>query len=124
MKRVKLLYMLTLLVPALFMATGCDKFKDFGDTNLNPNGTPTAILSALLTNVEAGMAGYAAQTRGGTYCQFLSETQYSDVSLYSLPQLDFGTEYSGALYDLQNIINTNTSTNMTAVARILKAYIF
>ncbi|HYJ38711.1 MAG TPA: SusD/RagB family nutrient-binding outer membrane lipoprotein, partial [Chitinophagaceae bacterium] len=31
---------------------------------------------------------------------------------------------AGALYDLQNIINTNTSTNMTAVARILKAYIY
>jgi hypothetical protein len=106
------------------MATGCDKVKDFGNTNLNPNGTTSPILGALLTNVEAGIGGYAAQTRGGTYCQYLSETQYSDVSLYSLPQVDFGGEYAGALNDLQNIITTNSSANMTAVARILKAYIF
>src|SRR4030095_3481322 len=124
MKRIKLIYSLTLLVPALFMATGCDKVKDFGNTNLNPNGTTSPILGALLTNVEAGIGGYAAQTRGGTYCQYSSETQYSDVSLYSLPQVDFGGEYAGALNDLQNIITTNSSANMTAVARILKAYIF
>src|ERR1700750_478480 len=124
MKRSTLKYMLTLLLPALFMATGCDKMKDFGNTNVNPNGTPTPILAALLTNVEAGVAGYAAQTRGALYSQYLSETQYTDVSLYSLPQVDFQGEYSGSLYDLQNIINTNSSTNMTAVARILKAFIF
>jgi hypothetical protein len=124
MKRSKLKYMLTLLLPALFMATGCEKFKDFGDTNLNPGGTTSPILAALLTNVEAGIGGYAAQTRGGLYSQYLSETQYTDASLYSLPQLEFVAEYAGSLYDLQNIINTNSSTNMTAVARILKAYIY
>jgi hypothetical protein len=74
--------------------------------------------------VEAGLGGYGAQTRGGLYCQYFSETQYTDVSLYSLPQLSFEGEYSGSLYDLQNIINTNTSNNMTQAARILKAYIF
>ena len=98
--------------------------KDFGDTNVNPNGTTSPILAALLTNVEAGIGGYATQTRGALYGQYLSETQYTDVSLYSLPQVDFQGEYSGSLFDLQNIINTNSSTNMTAVARILKAYIF
>jgi hypothetical protein len=124
MKKFKLIYSLILLVPALFVATGCEKIKDFGDTNVNPSGVTSPILAALLTNVEAGLAGNAAQTRGGLYCQYLSETQYPDVQLYSLPQLEFQFEYSGSLYDLQNIINTNSSTNMTAVARILKAYIF
>lgn len=105
--------------------TSCKRYSsDFGDTNVNPAATTRPILSALLTNVEAGLGGYGAQTRGGLYCQFFSETQYTDVSLYSLPQLSFEGEYSGALYDLQNIINTNTSNNMTQVARILKAYIF
>ena len=124
MKRIKVIYSLILLVPALFLASGCDKMKDFGDTNVNPNGVTSPILAALLTNVQAGLGGYAAQTRGGLYAQYLSETQYTDASLYSLPQIEFGGEYSGPLYDLQNIINTNSSTNMTAVARILKAYIF
>jgi len=124
MKRSTIKYFLLLMLPATLLTTGCDKMKDFGDTNVNPNGVPSPILSALLTNAEAAIAGYASQTRGGLYSQFLSETQYTDVSLYSLPQVDFGGEYSGTLFDLQNIIITNESANMTAVARILKAYIF
>jgi len=107
------------------LLTSCKRYSsDFGDTNLNPAATTTPILSALLTNVEAGLGGYGAQTRGGLYCQYFSETQYTDVSLYSIPQVSFEGEYSGSLNDLQNIINTNTSNNMTQVARILKAYIF
>ncbi|HEX6180236.1 MAG TPA: SusD/RagB family nutrient-binding outer membrane lipoprotein [Chitinophagaceae bacterium] len=102
----------------------CEKLEDFGDTNVNPAATTTPILGALLTNVEAGLGGYAAMTRGAFYAQQLSETQYTDASLYSLPQLEFSGEYAGALYDLQNIINLNQSNNMTQVARILKSYIF
>lgn len=105
--------------------TSCKRYSsDFGDTNLNPGAVNAPILSALLTNVEAGLGGYAASTRGGLYCQYFSETQYTDVSLYSLPQLDFEGRYSGAMYDLQNIINYNQSNNMNQVARIIKAYIF
>jgi hypothetical protein len=105
--------------------TSCKRYSsDFGDTNVNPGAVNAPILSALLTNVEAGLGGYAASTRGGLYCQYFSETQYTDVSLYSLPQLDFEGRYSGAMYDLQNIINYNKSNNMNQVARIIKAYIF
>lgn len=117
----------TLVLPLAIglLFTSCTRYSsDFGDTNLNPAATTSPILSALLTNVQAGIGGYGAQTRGGLYCQYFSETQYTDVSLYSLPQLSFEGEYSGSLYDLQNIINTNTSNNMTQVARIMKAYIF
>ncbi|MFM1857298.1 MAG: hypothetical protein RLZ05_358 [Bacteroidota bacterium] len=107
------------------LLTSCKRYSsDFGDTNVNPAATTNPILPALLTNVEAGLGGYGAQTRGGLYCQYFSETQYTDVSLYSIPQLSFEGEYSGSLMDLQNIINVNTSNNMNQVARILKAYIF
>ena len=125
MKKMKLnKYAWMLGLAGLISLGGCDKVKDFGNTNVNPAATTTPILSALLTNVESAIGGYAANTRGGLYSQLFSETQYTDVSLYSLPQVDFGGEYSGVLYDLQNIINTNTSNNMTQVARILKSYIF
>ena len=110
-------------MPALFMASGCEKIKDFGNTNVDPNGVTTPSVPALLTNAEATLAGYASQTRGGLYCQYFSETQYTDVSLYSLPQIDFQGEYAGVLYDLQNIINIKSSNNTSAIARILKAYI-
>lgn len=107
------------------LLTSCKRYSsDFGDTNLNPAATTNPILPALLTNVEAGLGGYGAQTRGGLYAQYFSETQYTDVSLYSIPQLSFEGEYSGSMMDLQNIINVNTSNNMSQVARILKAYIF
>lgn len=125
MKKMKLnKYVWMLGLTGLISLGGCDKIKDFGDTNRNPAATTEPILSALLTNAEASIGGYAAQTRGGLYAQLFSETQYTDASLYSLPQLDFGGEYSGVLYDLQNIININSSNNMTQVARILKSYIF
>ncbi|MDB5231417.1 MAG: SusD/RagB family nutrient-binding outer rane lipoprotein [Chitinophagaceae bacterium] len=119
------------------LATSCNKVKDFGDTNVNPNGTATPSTAALLTNVETGMGGFATQTQGGIYAQQFSETQYTDVSLYALPKLNFDGIYAGALMDLQNIININTAdatkalsvkfgsnANQIAIARILKAYIF
>jgi hypothetical protein len=116
------------------LGVSCDKVKDFGDTNVNPNGTATPSTAALLTNVEAGLGG--TNTQGGIYAQMFSETQYTDVSLYALPKLNFDGIYAGILMDLQNIININTNeetkasatkfgsnANQIGVARILKAYI-
>lgn len=115
----------------------CNKIKDFGDINVDPNRTEVPSTAALLTNVLSQLGGYASQTRGGLYAQQFSETQYTEVSLYALPRLDFDGIYAGPLYDLQNIININTddatkgnaikfgsNNNQIAIARILKAYIF
>ncbi|HEY0749865.1 MAG TPA: SusD/RagB family nutrient-binding outer membrane lipoprotein, partial [Chitinophagaceae bacterium] len=120
----KLKYLLFLVAPLAISISSCDKLKDFGDTNVNPGGVTTPIVGALLTNVEAGLGGYAAMTRGGLYAQYFSETQYTDVSLYALPQLNFSGEYAGALMDLQDIINRDISHNQSVVARILQQYIF
>ncbi|HEV7333195.1 MAG TPA: SusD/RagB family nutrient-binding outer membrane lipoprotein [Flavisolibacter sp.] len=117
-------YFFIFILPAVVFAVGCNKLKDFGSTNINPNASTTPIVGALMTNVQAGIGGYAAQTRPGLYAQYFSETQYTDVSLYSLPQLNFSGEYAGSLYDLQNIINQNVSNNQNVVARILMQYIF
>lgn len=115
----------------------CDKVRDFGDTNVDPNRTEVPSTAALLTNVLSGIGSNAAQTRGGLYAQQFSETQYTEVSLYVLPRLDFDGIYAGSLYDLQNIININSddatkstalkfgsNANQIAIARICKAYIF
>lgn len=104
--------------------SGCEKLGDFGDTNVNPGATNSPIVGALMTNVQSQLGGYAASTRGGLYAQYFSETQYTDVSLYSLPQLNLNGEYAGVLYDLQNIINQNVSNNQNVVARILQQYIY
>lgn len=117
-------YITLLALSFTLILSGCNKLEDFGDTNVNPAGTNSPILGALLTNVEAGLGGYAAQTRGGLYSQYFSETQYSDASLYAIPQINFAGEYAGSLMDLQNIRNVNSSKNMTAVAKILQQYIY
>jgi hypothetical protein len=122
---------------AMLLAGSCKKITDFGDTNVNPNGTAVPSPAALLTNVLSGLGGLAAQTRPGLYAQQFSETQYTETSLYALPQLEFDGAYAGALMDLQNIININTdagtkdnaakfgaNANQVATARIIKAYIF
>jgi hypothetical protein len=119
------------------LAVSC---KKFGDTNVSPNGVSTPSTGALLTNVETGLGGFSSQPRGGIYAQQLTETQYTEVSLYAIPVLDFDGIYAASLMDLQSIININagaqgavaqtnalnygSAANQTAVARILKAYIF
>jgi hypothetical protein len=108
----------------LLGTSGCEKLEDFGNTNLDPAATTQPVLQALLTNAEASFGGYAAQTRGGLYAQYFSETQYTDVSLYSTPQLGFTGNYSGILTDLQIIRNVNSSNNMSQVAKILQQYVF
>lgn len=117
------------------VGTGCAKIDQFGNTNSNPNGITDPITSALLTNVESGLGGFATNLRTITYCQYTSENQYTDVSLYALPQLEMGGTYSGPLQDLQTIINYNSdpktagiaaangsNANQIGIARILKAF--
>jgi hypothetical protein len=129
-----------LILPIALGATllqGCSKFRDFGNTNTDPNRTEVPYTAGLLTNILASIPGRAVQQNPGYYCQYFSETQYPQVSLYSLPQFDFDGIYAGAMYDCQNIINTNTNpdtkpiaiangsnNNQIAIARIIKAYYF
>lgn len=123
MKRLK--YILLFGLPVMLLATGCNKFKDFGDTNIDPGVTGSPILGALMTNVQAGIGGYAAQVGPGYYCQYFSETQYPSTSLYATPQANYSGEYAGSLNDLQSIIQSPKATNnMVQLARVLKAYIF
>lgn len=131
------LYVLSGLVSLSLLAGSCSKIDEFGDINSNPGLTTEPITSAVLTNVLAGIPGTAANTRGGLYAQYFSETQYTETSLYAEPKIDFDGTYAGPLNDLQNIIDYNTNpetapkavlngsnANQIAVARILKAYYY
>jgi Starch-binding associating with outer membrane len=119
----------------LLVGTGCNKLEDFGDTNLNPLGSTSPITAALLTNAEVALGGVATSIRPALYVQYIAETQYTDVSIYAEPKLDFGGTYLGPLFDLQSIINRNSdaatasayvgsgsNANQIAVAKILKTY--
>jgi hypothetical protein len=121
-------YIYTLTAAFVWLGTGCNKLKDFGDVNQNPTQTTKPIISALLTNAEVSITGLSTTgtpaIAGGQYAQYFTETQYSGTSLYTLPQNEFSGYYSGTLYDLQNIINLNQSKASTAVAKILQQYIY
>lgn len=141
MKKRKLIFGTLIAASLMTMLPACDKIEEFGDTNNNPNATTSPNTGALLTNVLSGMGGYvwgnALATAGALYSQYMSETQYTEASRYATPTTGWGGYYTGSLYDLQNIINTNSdpatagsalengsNANQIAVARILKAYIY
>lgn len=121
-------YIYTLTAAFVWLGTGCNKLKDFGDVNQNPTATTQPIVAGLLTNAQVSVTGLSSTgtpaIAGGQYAQFFTETQYSGTSLYTLPQNDFTPYYSGPLYDLQNIINLNQSKASSAVSKILQQYIF
>ena len=107
---------------ALFIGgSSCTKLDKYND---NPNATTNPPAAALLTNVEAGLGGYAFQTTPGYYCQYFSQTQYTSEENYSTPTFSFSGTYSGSLEDLQNLIDNSGVNNMAQVAKIIKAYIF
>lgn len=133
----KILFKILPLVLVVVMFSGCDKLEDFGGTNKNPGTTPNPITAALLTQTLSGIGAYSVVMAPGLYCQYYSETQYTEVSLYNTQNASSTAIYSGRLMDCQNIINQNTdeatkyaaiesgsNANQIAIARILKAYIY
>lgn len=118
-----------------------------GDVNVNPNQSPNAQGGYLLNSAIqflGGVNGSGATTNinsfaGELYSQYLSETYYTNESLFSLKQYDYQNYYTGPLKDLQSVIDVNTdaatkdkattlrygsNNNQIAAARILKAFIF
>jgi hypothetical protein len=146
MKRIS--YKILAVATAVVLIAGsesCKKLEKFPEgINVDPNTTPNPITSALITNVEANLSLMAAETRGGLYAQYFSETQYTEVSLYQAPDLNFtapvfagttASTYAGILFDCQNIINQNTNNaaaaaasgsnkDQIAIAKIMKSYIY
>jgi len=132
--------------------SSCSKIDQFGVTNSNPGKTTTPVPSALLSNVLSNAASFTWDAGGittisGLYCQYFSETQYTDISIYNKQTPGWDAYFaapssnvfsqSGYLFDLQTIIKYNSdpktakdasqygsNADQIAVARILKVYIF
>ncbi|MGF1922768.1 MAG: SusD/RagB family nutrient-binding outer membrane lipoprotein [Bacteroidia bacterium] len=117
----KLIYALTF---SMVIGVSSCKLSDFGDTNVNPAATTEPNSAALLTNSLRGLGTWTTSRQLGYYAQYFSETQYPSTSLYALPQAAFTGNYSGTLYDLQNIINISSTKNMAAVAKITQQFIY
>ena len=126
----------TLALAVVLLVSSCDMLSDFGDTNTNPAATNSPNTAALLTNVLSGLGGYATMNGPSLYCQYYSECQYPELSLYTANLTTTMGTYAGSLYDLENIKITNTdaatktvaelngaNNNQIAVATILQSYI-
>lgn len=126
MKNIKLNFKtLGMIVASATIITGCAKIDEFGTTNNNPDAVTQPVPAALLTSAESTLPGFASSLVTFLYPQYASETQYTDASLYSLPQFESGGTYSGPLMDLQVILNSSAANVHTkAVAKILKSYMF
>ena len=156
LNKYKIYSILGLFVVALSVSSCNKKLHDFGDLNTNPAVTTAPVTSAMLTNVLSNMAGFTwdagnITTVSGLYCQYFSETQYTDISIFSKQSLGWDDYMAAAIFpapnvnqytptgylsNLQKIIDYNTgattkataalngsNANQLAVARILKAYI-
>ncbi len=141
----KYFYKLLLAVglSALLFTVSCE-IADFGDINANPNAVTDPLTSALLTNSIARMGTIASNqaTRSmavwipGLYCQYFSETQYTEESIYASTFPNWDDVYFSSLKDLQTIVDVNSgenkakalssgsNANQIAAARILKVYYF
>jgi len=121
-----------LAISLIFMS--CDNY-DFGDINVNPNSPSSANPQALMTNAITSSRAYF-QTNTSLYVQWLSQTQYTEASLYQQNPADFGGIYTNCLSELQAAINLNTgdhkddvigfgsNKNQIAVLEIYKAFIY
>jgi hypothetical protein len=136
MKTLYKIYSGIALTLSVGILSSCDDFVELGK---NPNAITAPVTSALLTNalLDFDTPASTGGLRESLFCQYFSETQYTDASLYSIPQISWDGPYAGSLNDLQNIIDNNTNaetkdyaglngsnSNQIALARILKAYRF
>jgi hypothetical protein len=114
---------ITLLSLGFATLLSCNKIKDFGDTNQNPNDITSPATYAILTGVETGLTGWAKNNNAAIWVQYRSETQYPGTGLYAIPTFGFGT-YTGQLLNLKTIITKSSNADEIAVARILTQYIY
>jgi hypothetical protein len=140
-KMSKIIYIVAFI--SMIMLCNCKKLEDFEITNINPDATSSPNTAALLTNTLSNLIcnPWIHQGQGillaGTYCQYFSETYITTSSCYASNQSSPMWQFYGALYDLQNIIKTNSdvstrvsaeicgsNADQIAIARILKAYIY
>ena len=124
MKKITIpLAILFISVSLIMLNTGCNKLDDFGDTNVNPNGSSSVETGTLISTVESrlgsrtfGTNDAAASTLEGFYCQYFSEPTYPGASKYAAQQVNATVYYSGILEDCHQIImrNSNASTRPAA----------
>lgn len=114
---------------AALLAGGCNKFNE--NINRDPNLPSTASNTQLIANAELYLPNVSSAQQAVFNAQFLSETQYPNLSLYNQVSHSFYGFYTGPLMNLETVLtstnlngNEGPVANQLAVARILKAFYF
>ncbi|GLR19428.1 SusD/RagB family nutrient-binding outer membrane lipoprotein [Portibacter lacus] len=110
---------------------------DFGDLNVNPNAPTKVGTETLLTSAQRTVSSAVGAVSPELFVQHMSEITYTEGSRYQDVIADFNGWYTGALANLQHIIDLNenpetagevlsggSNANQIGVARIMKAYYF
>lgn len=124
------------LFALIFSFVACETV-DYGDTNVDPNNPTANVTSAILTNAQKSIGTAVTGTTPMLYTQHLSNGQYDEESRYQTLFWNYAGWYSGAIVDLERIIEVNTNPetadaalaygsngNQIAIATILQAYFF
>jgi hypothetical protein len=117
-----------LIISTGLLLGACNKF---GDINENPNLPIEASNTQLIANAELYLPNLMESPQAQYNAQFLSETQYPNLSLYNQVSASFYGIYQGPLMNLDSVLKSEKMdvtegpvNNQLAVARILKAYYF
>jgi hypothetical protein len=103
----------------------CNKIKDFGDTNVNPNDITNPATYAILTGVETGISSWAKDGNASAWIQYSSETQYPAEGIYDVTTTYHGFgAYTSSLLNLRTVITKGTNPDEIAAARVLTQYIY
>ena len=113
----------------IFIFGSCNKFSD--SINTDTNNPNVASNMQLITYAAFSLPDVSSSPQGEYYAQFLSETQYPNLSLYNQANFNFYGWYTGPLMNLQAVIDREKPgedewpvNNQMAIAKILKAYFF
>jgi hypothetical protein len=114
------------IISASILLGACNKFNDI---NENPNLPTVASNTQLIANAELYLQNIGSSPQAQYFAQFLSETQYPNLSLYTQVSASFYGLYQSPLIDLEAVLTAPTFdakegpiSNQLAVAKILKAY--
>lgn len=117
------------IIAGICIALGaCNKF---GDINVNPNLPTQASNTQLIANAQLYLPVLAESPQGEYLGQYLSETQYPNLSLFNQVSASFYGIYQGPLMNLDSVLRAKVydpregpPANQQAVAKILRTYYF
>jgi len=117
-----------LIIGAGLLLASCNKFSDI---NVNPNLPTQASNTQLIANAALYLPNLSSSPQGEYFAQYLSETQYPSLSLFTQVSASFYGIYQGPLMNLDTVLHSTTFNvmegpvaNQLAVAKILKAYYY